>query len=104
MSYVTNIILTATMLEFEGDSDACPAVDHVNEWLRARGLGELKRADNIGNPRALEAAIFFGAFNYLDLGEFVEVIASAPWVDDEGVVVFVKRQDDGHFIDLASLE
>ena len=101
MSHVTDVILTMSLLEEVGRDDKCPAVELLNAWLSERNKGELKRVDDFaGGRKAIQAAVFMGAFNYLDIPEFVAAVASAPWEDRDSLALFVKDEHDERFADM----
>lgn len=41
-----------------------------------------------------------GAFNYLDIPEFVAAVDAAPWEDRDGLALFVKDEHDDRFADM----
>ena len=97
MSYVADVILT-TFLEGEGIDEPCKGVVELNEWLDSENYGILQRVDQYtGGRKAQQADIYLGAFNYLDIGAFVEKIKSIKWVDPEYVQLFLKDEDDDLF-------
>lgn len=102
MSHVTGVILTISLLE-EGEYDGdFPAIDAVNAWLGLRAHGEIKRVDFFsGGKKAMQAAVFMGAFNYLNIKEFLSAVADAPWVNRDGLAIFVKDEHDERFFDMS---
>ena len=101
MSHVTDVILTMSLLEEAGDDDRCPAVDVLNIWLSERNKGELKRVDDFaGGGKAIQAAVFMGAFNSLEIPEFVAAVGAAPWEDRGRLALFVKDEHDERFTDM----
>lgn len=95
MSLVTNVILTT----FLNDEDA---VATVNESLKAQptmsGHDVLHPVHDHGsNRKAMEADVYIGAFNYLDLDGLLQAVRSAPWEWPDYVRVFVQQQDDDGF-------
>lgn len=101
MSRVTDVILTASLQEEPGETRTYPAVEELNTWLRERRFGELKEvSEAAGGTRAMQALVFLGAFNYLDLSEFVEAVKAAPWRDSEGIALFVKQEEEWRFTDV----
>ena len=101
MSRVTDVILTTSLLEEPGDTGTYPAVEELNVWLRARRLGELKEVSKAAaGTKVMQALVFMGAFNYLDLAEFVEAVKATPWRDSEGIAVFVKQEEEWRFTDV----
>lgn len=103
MSHVTDVILTVSLLE-QNDvypADVYPAVEALNTWLSERDKGELKRVDSFaGGRKAVQAAVFMGAFNFLDIPEFVAAVAAAPWGYRDGLALFVKNEYADRFTDM----
>ena len=100
MSHVTNIILTLSLSEGIDDDTCYPWVDVLNQWLTDRGKGELHRVDDAaGGNKAMEAAVFMGAFNYLDIPEFIKAVYASDWEDRDGLSLFIKVQEADRFID-----
>jgi hypothetical protein len=94
--------LTVSLIEEEGDNENCPVVDVINAWLDRENKGQLKRLDgDAGGRKAMQAAVFMGAFNYLDIPAFVNVVASVPWEYEEGVALFIKDENDDAFYHVA---
>lgn len=75
MSYVANIILVMS-----GMAD----IDHIhrlNAYLSIHEKGELAAMQygECGGYKSLEVSVFTGAFNYLDIEEFVRLWSCLPW-------------------------
>lgn len=103
MSFVTNVILTCSLMEKAGDDGVFPPVDHLNAWLTETYRCTLVEVSaHAGGTKVMEAPVFLCAFNYLDEPEFLRHVASAPWDDPESVRVFLCRQEESAF-DLVSL-
>lgn len=101
MSRVTDVILTVSLLEEPGDTGGCPAVEALNAWLRERRLGELNEVSKAaGGTKVIQARVFMGAFNYLDLTEFIDAINATPFLDRESLALFVKQEEEERFMDV----
>jgi hypothetical protein len=101
MSHVTDVILTISLAEVDWKDDRCHVVETINAWLSESDYGELKRVDDFtGGRKAIQAAIFMGAFNYLNILEFVAKVDAAPWEYREGLALFVKDEHDARFSDM----
>jgi hypothetical protein len=101
MSSVTDVILTMTLCEGTVEDNRYPAVEFINAWLSERGKGELKRVDNFsGGRKSMQAVVFMGALNYLEIPEFVCAVAAAPWEYRECLALFLKDEEDDRFTDM----
>ncbi len=99
MSVVTSIILTTSLSEEDGLY--CPAVEELNEWMRANRYGEFKRVDGYaGGNKAVQAVVFMGAFNYLNMDKFAEVFRRVNWEDLDSVKLFVQYEEETCFSEL----
>jgi hypothetical protein len=97
MSLVTNMILTCSVSENldPEDTDYPCAIAEIQRWLQRHRYGELTDvAPYAGGTKALETAVFLGAFNYLRLGDFLAAVQAAPWSYYDSVQVFVQEQND----------
>jgi protein associated with RNAse G/E len=97
MSVVTNLILHIGILEDEEDR-----IKDVNEfWEDGIGLVSFDSSDLprgwYGGTKMLEANLYVGAFNYLDLDEFITHLEKIRWEYPEEVQVIVKEQEDDLF-------
>lgn len=50
-----------------------------------------------GGSKVLEAFLFLGAFNHLDLRRFIDHLKTLPWACSENVQLSVREQDDVRF-------
>ena len=92
MSIVTNILIVG------GDVDE--HIDEVNKWLSEHDhypIGLIDPCnDVVGGEKCLEIRILIGAFNHLDLDDFVSHLCSIDWGDDH-VDLFVKKEHDDQY-------
>ncbi len=91
MSNVTDVILTSSLGIGHGVS-----LDDINRCFDA---GEaLYQVDKPGDApgKRIQADIFIGAFNYMDLDAFVAHLRSLPWdeYDRDQVRLFVQKEHD----------
>jgi len=97
MSQVTDIILCCSLSEEHGD-DSFPPIDHVNQWLVAEGKGQLNHLNRaMGGGKAMQADVFGGAFNYLNIAQFISVVCDAGWERPDCVQVMIKGENDELF-------
>lgn len=99
MSYVTNVLLSFSILE---DEDARMA--EVNGWLsqndsRGQQLGDISGAEDpkYGGSKFMEVPLWGAAFNYVDLDGLRGAVRAAKWKEPEHVRLFVCDQDDDTF-------
>lgn len=116
MSLVTNVILSIGICENtckDVEPEIVPygllraivseyeLVREINQWLNDHGhgaFGEQITAGNVsGGDKGFEATVYVGAFNYLEVSEFIEFVLTRPWHSPEEVQLFVKRQEESKF-------
>ncbi len=103
MSWVTNLLLHIS------SRSTNEKIAQVNDFFdRDNKLG-LVSLDAPGLPKGwyggdkmLEANLYVGAFNYLNLDEFLEHIRGLAWEEGDQVQAFVKKQEQDvfHVIDV----
>ena len=98
MSVVTNIILNIVT------SDEEVKMKEINNYLVNQGYDPMISLDDkclprgwYGGDKFLEADLYCGAFNKLDLNEFLEHIKNIDWEGVSYVQVIVQEQDDPCF-------
>ena len=91
MSYVSNVILSFSILE---DDEA--RIDEINNIIRELNdrPGFLKEQPHCGGTKALERPTFIGAFNYLPLPEFVRRVRALHWKEPHLVQVHCCDQEE----------
>lgn len=91
MSVVTNVLL------FMPGSES-RALAPVQRWLDNANMGQLTKIDRYaGGKKYMEANVWAGAFNYLDVPAFVEVVKAQRWLDPECVQLLIQEQSDCWF-------
>lgn len=95
MSWITDIIISTSSIEFEGDEDArsYPAIAHINAWLGENGYGTLFMIKNPDPERYEPRDCWAGSYNKIPQEEFMAAILSAPWVVPEDVSIFWREED-----------
>ena len=93
MSYVTNVILSFSILENE---EAC--LKEVNIYFPAQELPFKKLQDYAGS-KFLEQPTFIGAFNYLGTEEFIEHVRKVHWKFPKLVQLFICDQEDEQYME-----
>lgn len=92
MSLVTNVLLKCLWEQ--------PCVDKINEWLEEHEKGKLAKVDGYaGGRKFMELDLYAGAFNYLDVIAFIDVVDGQPWDDREHVQLFIQEQKDDFLVD-----
>ena len=85
MSCVSNVIL----LTFIED----PGIKDVQLWLSGAGALPLNQIDKFaGGTKAVEHEIWSGAYNWLDVPEFVKAVKSANWAFPSDVQLLIKEE------------
>ena len=97
MSWVINIILHIGI----GDQDL---LGKVNEYFdKKETLGFVSLDDQklpkgwYGGTKFLEACLAVGAFNHLDLQEFLQHLKAINWAEPQSVQLILKDQEDYKF-------
>ena len=91
MSVVTNIIIT-TWLEEPGMHRLNAAMNRIK-----RGDSFNEVSDHCGGTKAMEAHVWLGAFNHLNLDDFWSCMRIADLEYPEDVRVFIQQQEEEHF-------
>ncbi len=96
MSHVTSIMLSFSNAENDGDIEFHPApLIAVQTWLvRNRHLQLSQLNLYFGGEKAPEVNVWAGAFNYLDIEGFIQLVKDQAWIDPMNVQVFVCDQED----------
>jgi hypothetical protein len=95
MSIVTNVLLCFSSSEFEDADDLiCPPLAKVQAFLERKGH---LAAIEAGGYKAMETAVFAGAYNMLDEEGLTECVMSAGWNCGEEVQLLLKRHEDERF-------
>jgi len=90
MSLVTNVLLL-TFIEDKG-------VEFVQSWLKSQSFpGLVEISEYAGGNKMIEHEIWAGAFNFLDVEEFVNVVRSAKWDLPRDVQLLIKKENDDLF-------
>jgi hypothetical protein len=90
MSCVSNVILL-TFIEDQGIKD-------VQLWLSRAGALPLNQIDGFsGGTKAVEHEIWAGAYNWLDVPEFIKAVKNASWEFPSDVQLLIKEESDDLF-------
>lgn len=107
MSYVTNVILTFGPEWATEDEQAKSNMQKINDWLCENNcgafrfpLGAIDAA--VGGTKSLDCEIFVGAFNYLNVEGFADLVFSLSWEWPDEVQILVKNQDADLFSSLTT--
>lgn len=100
MSRVTNLILCLGVPDADG---AWGKIEEVNRYFEGSSKG-LVSVDDPSLPRGwyggtkyLEAELYVGAYNALDLNAFIGHLRSIEWESPECVQLLVQEQEDRRF-------
>jgi hypothetical protein len=101
MSYVTDVLLLFSLEEnlVEGELLAeAPVIEGINSWLDERDFAGLENLSaHAGVEKAMQANVYGGAYNYFDVGGFVECLRGQSWRAPQSVQLLVKGEEDGKF-------
>jgi len=103
MSCVTDVLLTVNLEErFDDDlneTESCKALDNINSWLERHELGVLDElsthVESCG--KAMQCHIYGGAFNFMEIDEFIAVVLSQNWQKPESVMLLTKDEEEDAF-------
>ena len=96
MSYVTNIMICGLC--------ASDHLEEINTWLKKNYVEKYGRnyevvmkeiGDYAGGNKKMETDILAGAFNYLDLEDFIKFLKNIDW--DNETDLFIQDEDDDTF-------
>lgn len=100
MSVVTNLILHMGILEDENDmAQKVNQYFKNKEWLGAPPvpIDSENRNGWYGGTKFLECNLFIGAYNHLDLDDFIKHLRALKWTSPEDLQIIVKEQNDDKF-------
>lgn len=99
MSEVTNLILTCSLGEKEEF-----VLSQINKFeinnkpFKMISINDKKLPSAwYGGTKYMECCIFMGAYNYLNLNEFIDHLKSIEWEDPEDVQLIVRNQNEDRF-------
>ena len=93
MSKVTDVAILTPLPHSDQES---PAIAVINAWLDEHHYGQLVEvSDHAGGKRAMQAQVYLGAFNYLDVPAFIATVKGAPWHRwDQGRVRLMVHEEE----------
>ena len=97
MSWVTNIVLN---IGLPGDEEHIGEVNLFFEEMDVPGLISINHSLPerwYGGDQVFEANLFIGAFDWLELDNFVRHLISIKWEEPALVQLFVKEQNNATF-------
>lgn len=102
MSYVTNVVLLFSLMEYDTETAGVrqyPIVQMLNKSaVDGMHSGALVRVSQYGaGIKVMEAVVYVGAFNFLDVDAFKRAVWALPWEEPESVQLLIKDQDDERF-------
>src|SRR5258708_27419615 len=99
MSVVTNVLFA-----FSGVAEDRRKMDEVNTYFVDKGTKPLVSVDDERLPRAwyggskyLETGLYLGAFNHLNLDDFIKHVRTISWRLPECVQIIVREKEDMKF-------
>jgi hypothetical protein len=103
MSWVTDVLFTINLQErFDDDFnslDSCEALDNINAWLEKNELGQFDdlSAHVSSGGKAMQCHVYGGAFNFMDVDEFIALVLSQTWKVPESVMLLTKDEEQEVF-------
>lgn len=104
MSLVTDVLLTFDLEErFDDDFnvlESCEALDAINGWLEDHGQGKLDElsAHVVSSGKSMMCHVYGGAFDYLELDDFVGLALSQNWKLPEAVMLLTRHEGQDAFV------
>jgi hypothetical protein len=111
MSWVTDVLLIFSVGEVwadymepveaneNGDSVEEPLpLRNIDAWLLENNWRSLTRLDdyvNTGKP--MQTRVYGGAYNFLKISEFIEVVKAQPWQEPQNVQLLIQDDPDDRF-------
>jgi hypothetical protein len=99
MSWVTDVVLFYSAWEQEV-GEISPCLSGINNWLAENEqvpLLDFAVCANTGDRKFMQAEVWGGAFNHLDIEDFLECVKEQPWHKPERVQVMVKDEEEDTF-------
>ena len=102
MSWVTDVILIFSLeeiVEEDIELEISPVLQQINDWLWENGKGEL---DNLSqhlesSRKSMQSCVYGGAFNYLDLVQFKELVNAQSWCVRDSVQLLIQEEQEQQF-------
>ena len=103
MSWVTDVLVTFNLQErFDDDfnlQDSCESLDNINAWLKQNELGELDELSKhvSSGGKGMQCYVYGGAFNFMQVEEFIALVLSQPWKMPASVMLLTKDEEEEAF-------
>lgn len=102
MSWVTDVILIFGVgEEYDEKEDLIepvPALENINAWLEQGDYGQLLNIGaEAGGDKFMQANVYGGAFNFLKIDEFIQMVREQPWREPENVQLLIQDEDETRF-------
>jgi hypothetical protein len=100
MSYVASVMIIFTVAEESWEKDngemVYPRINEVNAWLAQHRFPPLLDIDqHAGGNKRMQINVWGGAFNYLDLEQFItEGVLARDWEEPKHVTVIWNDEHD----------
>ncbi|UBF29352.1 hypothetical protein K9N68_16855 [Kovacikia minuta CCNUW1] len=71
---------------------------NINSWLVENHWQPLNRLDEYVNTgKSMQACVYGGAYNFLKVNEFIELVKSQPWREPQNVQILIQDEEDERF-------
>ncbi len=103
MSWLTNVILILSLEEVFDENfkmiETSPALININYWLEKNDKETLNNLSYyaIGGGKVMAPCVYGGAFNFLDIDNFIEVVKAENWRAKKDVQLLIKDREDSCF-------
>jgi hypothetical protein len=98
VSYVTGVFFSCSLVDLDDDEDNNSALaGKINNWLRERKFGPLKRVDHeSGGSKHPQRGMFVGGYNYFPDEEFAAFLTAMEWECPEDFMLYLAQENGGH--------
>ncbi|MGB3532107.1 MAG: hypothetical protein WBA13_01175 [Microcoleaceae cyanobacterium] len=103
MSWVTDIILIFSIAEMIDEEDEELDIEipvpliNINSWLHQNGKRTLDNLSEHISGKGMQACVYGGAFNFLDIDGFKETVKAQNWKARENVQLLIQEEQDERF-------
>ncbi|MBW4690514.1 MAG: hypothetical protein KME27_01970 [Lyngbya sp. HA4199-MV5] len=71
---------------------------NINAWLSENNWRSLNRLDEyVDTGKPMQSRVYGGAYNFLKISEFIEVVKAQPWQEPQNVQLLIQNEPDDRF-------
>ena len=100
MSHVTNVIVTASIMEDEYSLDSYLLEVFPDRLVRVSDVHSpiyAKDESGFGGSKNMETFVYMGAYNYLDVEGAVDILNAYDWIEPESALILMCEQEMNGF-------